>query len=172
MSKSLFGSVMLAGVLSSSIALAHVSLPSGPAQADKSGTKITFGISHGCEVGGVHYDTWKFRVEIPAGMTSVRALTSDFGRPVVTKAGTPAIATVIEWTRAPTDLLDDDDGYYEVSIRAKIPNTPFTRPARRYGKHRAGSHDPGCAPERDWLEQDHAPRRCGRRGRQARYLLR
>jgi len=127
MSKHLFGGVLLAGLLSSTVALAHVSLPSGPAQADKSGTKITFGLGHGCEVAGVHYDTWKFRVEIPVGMTSVRAFTSDFGRPVVTKAGTPAIATVVEWTRNTADLLDDDDGYYEVSIRAKVPNTPFTR---------------------------------------------
>jgi len=123
MSKHLFGGVMLAGVLSSSIALAHVSLPSGPAQADKSGTKITFGLGHGCEVGGVHYDTYKFRVEIPAGMTSVRPMYSDFGPPVVTRAG--ANVTSIEWTKA--DILAGDDGYYEVTIRAKIPNAPFTR---------------------------------------------
>ncbi len=44
MSKYLFGSVMLAGVLSSSIDLAHVSHPGGPVQADKSGSNISFGL--------------------------------------------------------------------------------------------------------------------------------
>jgi len=127
MSRHLFGGVLFASLLSSSLALAHVSLASGPAQADKSGTKITFGVGHGCEVGGAHYDTWKFRVEIPAGMTSVRALYSNFGKPTITKAGTPAIATVIEWERDQADLLPDDDGYYEVTIRAKVPNAPFTQ---------------------------------------------
>ncbi len=114
-----------ASVLSSSIALAHVSLPSGPAQADKSGTKITFGLGHGCEVGAAHYDTYKFRVEIPVGMTAVRPMFSDFGKPTVTKGG--ANVTVIEWTKAATDVLSDDDGYYEVTIRAKVPNTPFAQ---------------------------------------------
>lgn len=125
LSKHLFRGLVVASLLSSSIALAHVSLPSGPAQADKSGTKITFGISHGCEVGSAHYDTYKFRVEIPAGMTSVRPMFSDFGKPAITKLG--ADVTAIEWTKASTDVLDGDDGYYEVTIRAKVPNTPFAQ---------------------------------------------
>jgi len=123
--KHLFGGLVVASVLSSSIALAHVSLPNGPVQADKSGTKITFGLGHGCEVGGVHYDTYKARVEIPAGMTSVRPLYSDFGKPVVTKSGVNV--TSIEWTKDLASVLPEDDGYYEITIRAKIPNAPFTR---------------------------------------------
>lgn len=124
-SKLLFGGLVAASVLSSTIALAHVSLPSGPAQADKSGTKITFGLSHGCEVGGVHYDTFKVRVEIPAGMTAVRPMFSDFGKPAVTRSGVDV--TSIEWTKDANDVLGGDDGYYEVTIRAKIPNTPYAR---------------------------------------------
>jgi hypothetical protein len=124
-SKHVFSGALLAGLLSSSIALAHVSLPGGPVQADKSGTKITFGLSHGCEVATVHYDTYKVRIEIPAGMTSVRPMASGFGKPVVTRVGTEV--SVIEWTKPVGDVLAGDDGYYEVTIRAKIPNAPFTQ---------------------------------------------
>ncbi|MDB4962687.1 MAG: hypothetical protein JWP01_2686 [Myxococcales bacterium] len=122
--KHVFGSVVLAGVLSSSVALAHVSIASGPAAADKS-SKITFSVGHGCEVGTAHYDTYKVRVEIPAGVTSVRALTSDFGKPTFTKAGTAV--TAIEWVKPVSEILPDDDGYYEITIRARVPNTPFSK---------------------------------------------
>jgi uncharacterized protein YcnI len=125
--RNLFRGLVVASLLSSSIALAHVSLPNGPAQADKSGTKITFGIGHGCDVGGVHYDTYKVRVIIPAGMSSVRPLYSDFGKPTITKTGTPAVATEIEWTKDAANILAEDDGYYEITIRAKIPNAPYTQ---------------------------------------------
>ncbi len=124
-SRFLFRGLVAASVLSSSIALAHVALPTGPAQADKSGTKITFGITHGCEVGAVHYDTYKIRIEIPTGMTAVRPMSSDFGKPTVTRVG--ADVTTVEWTKPLTDVLDGDDGYHEVTIRAKIPNAPFTQ---------------------------------------------
>lgn len=125
-SKKLFAGVVLAGVLSSSVAFAHISVASGPAAADKS-SKITFSVGHGCDVGGVHYDTLKVRVIIPAGITGVRALTSDFGKATVTKTGTPAVATEIEWARDPADLMADDDGFYEITIRGKVANTPYSK---------------------------------------------
>jgi len=127
LSEHLFRGLMVASLLSSSIALAHVSLPNGPAQADKSGTKIAFGVGHGCDVGGVHYDTSKVRVIIPSGMTSIRPLFSDFGKPTVTKSGTPAVVTQIEWVKDAGNVLAGDDAYYEITIRAKIPNAPYTQ---------------------------------------------
>jgi uncharacterized protein YcnI len=126
LSKHLFRGLVVASLLSSSIAVAHVSISSGPAAADKT-SKITFSVGHGCEIAGVHYDTLKVRVVIPAGVTGVRALSSDFGKVSVTKAGTPAVATEIEWARDANDLMADDDGYYEITLRAKIANTPFTK---------------------------------------------
>lgn len=109
---------------SSSTALAHVSLASGPAQANKT-SKITFGIGHGCETGTAH-DTYKVRVDIPAGVTSVRALTSDFGKATVIKTG--GVVTAVEWTRTDVnDLLEEDTNYYELTIRARIPDAPFTQ---------------------------------------------
>lgn len=108
-------------VLSSARAAeAHVSLASGPAQASKS-QKITFGVGHGCE----DLDTVRVRVDIPAGVTSVRALFSDFGKPTVIRDGTTV--TAVEWTKADADVLDADDAYYELTIRARVPDAAFTK---------------------------------------------
>jgi uncharacterized protein YcnI len=109
---------------SSTTALAHVSISSGPAQANKT-SKITFGIGHGCET-GTAVDTWKIRVDLPAGVTSVRALRSDFGKPTMIKTG--GVVTAIEWTRTDVDdLLTDDTNYYELTIRARIPDAPYSQ---------------------------------------------
>lgn len=102
------------------VAEAHVSLSSGPGQAAKS-QKITFGVGHGCE----GLDTVKVRVDIPAGVTSVRALFSDFGKPTVIKTGTTV--TAVEWTKADGDVLAGDDAYYELTIRARVPDVAFTQ---------------------------------------------
>ncbi|MDX2091968.1 MAG: DUF1775 domain-containing protein [Kofleriaceae bacterium] len=110
-------------LVSSSTALAHVSVSSGPAQANKT-SKITFGVGHGCETGTAH-DTYKVRIDIPAGVTSVRALTSDFGKATVIKTGN--VVTAVEWTRNVDDLLAEDTNYYELTIRARIPDAPYTQ---------------------------------------------
>jgi periplasmic copper chaperone A len=124
MFKYLIAGCVITGVFIAT-ASAHTSITSGPAPADKS-AKLTFGIGHGCEdASGNHYDTLKVRIEIPAGVTSVRALTSDFGRPSITKTGTQV--TAIEWTRPESELLPDDDAYYEISIRARMPNAPYSQ---------------------------------------------
>lgn len=111
-------------LVSSTSALAHPSIASGPAQANKS-QKITFGIGHGCETGTAH-DTWKVHVAIPAGVTSVRALTGDFGKATVIKDG-GGVVTAVEWVRDVDDLLDEDTNYYEIAIRARIPDVAFTQ---------------------------------------------
>lgn len=104
----------------SSAAEAHVSLASGPAAAAKS-QKIVFGVGHGCEGS----DTVKIRVEIPAALTSVRPMFSDFGKPTVIKTGT--VITAVEWTKATTDALAADDAYYELTLRARVPDAAFTQ---------------------------------------------
>ncbi len=110
------------------LATAHVGVPSGIAQANKSGQKITFGINHGCDgVGGAKLDTLSIQITIPDGIdkTSVRAMPSDFDpRPVVTKSS--GSVTTIKWSRDPADLQDDDVAYYEITFRAKVANVPFT----------------------------------------------
>lgn len=106
-------------------ASAHVSISSGPAAANKS-QLITFSVGHGCEdANGKALDTIKVRVAIPAGVTSVRAVWSEFGKPSVVKSGDTV--THVEWTKPVTDLLAGDEAYYELEIRARIPDAPFTK---------------------------------------------
>jgi periplasmic copper chaperone A len=105
--------------LFASVAEAHVGISSGPAAANKS-QKITFSVGHGCD----GHDTIAVRVEIPTGISSVRALYSDFGKPSI--EGTAAAVTAVSWTKADADLQPDDFGYYELTIRARVADVPFT----------------------------------------------
>jgi uncharacterized protein YcnI len=119
---------LLAGAATAVLALsianpadAHVSISSGPAAANKS-QKITFGVGHGCDGA----DTLSIRIEIPAGVTSVRALRSDFGKPTVEKDGA-GVVTGVSWQKPDSELQLEDVGYYELTIRARIPDASFTR---------------------------------------------
>ncbi len=116
---------VLAGVVAGALSItttaeAHVSISSGPATASKS-QQITFGVGHGCE----GLDTLRVRVEIPTGITSVRALRSDFGPPTLERDGTNVTAVV--WQKPTADLLAGDDAYYDLVIRARVGDVPFTK---------------------------------------------
>ena len=109
------------------VADAHVSISSGPAAASKS-QFITFSVGHGCtDSASKKLDTVKIRVTIPAGVTGVRPLFSGFGKPTVIRAADNTTVTAVEWTKAPADLLDGDDAYYEIKLRATVPNAPFSK---------------------------------------------
>jgi len=108
-------------VLTAGVADAHVSISSGPAAANKS-QKITFTIGHGCE----NADTVAVRVEIPAAVSSVRALRSDFGKPSIERGAGNAISAVV-WRKPDADVQDEDIGYYDLTIRARVGNVPFTQ---------------------------------------------
>jgi uncharacterized protein YcnI len=101
------------------LAEAHVSIVSGPAASQKS-QKITFGVGHGCSGA----DTIKIRVEIPAGISGVRPMASDFGQPKVVKDGTNV--TEVTWEKDPVDLQTDDVQYYEVTLRARVDAPAFS----------------------------------------------
>lgn len=121
---SIVRSFFVLGALAS-VAEAHPSISSGPAAANKSQI-ITFGLSHGCTDAAMKkLDTVKLRIAIPAGVTGVRALFSDFGRPTLIKSG--STVTHVEWTKPTADLLDGDDAFYELKIRAKTPDAPFSK---------------------------------------------
>lgn len=118
--RSSLATLALASLCIASVAEAHVSIASGPAQANKS-QKITFGVGHGCDGA----DTVKVRVEIPAGVSSVRVFHSDFGKPTI--EGTAAAVTAVVWTKDAAELLGEDYGYYELTIRARVADVPFTK---------------------------------------------
>ncbi|MEJ7601076.1 MAG: DUF1775 domain-containing protein [Kofleriaceae bacterium] len=129
--------------------MAHVSLISGPAAANKS-QKITFGIGHGCEIAGVEADTYRVRIDIPAGVTSVRALTSDFGKPrLIKEAGTGKLLAV-EWQKPIADLQPEDFGYYEITLRAKVEDVPFTQ--IKWDVHQTCRNIAGTEVTVDWNE--------------------
>jgi uncharacterized protein YcnI len=112
------------------IAAAHISIP-GPAYANTTQV-IKLGVGHGCEA----FDTYMVKVDIPAGVTSVRALPSDFGKVSVQKDAAGAV-TSVTWTRSPSEILEGDVAYYELAIRARLPDAPFTTmyfPTHQYCK--------------------------------------
>jgi uncharacterized protein YcnI len=102
------------------LADAHVSVASGYGFANTS-QEITFGVGHGCSGS----DTYSVRIEIPAGVTSVRAETSDFGRATVEKDAAQNVVAV-HWQKADADVVDSDANYYKLVLRLKVPNAPFT----------------------------------------------
>lgn len=99
---------------------AHVSIASGPAFADVS-QEVTFGVGHGCEGA----DTYAVSVEIPAGVTSIRPETSDFGQVDVETDSAGTIVRVI-WQKPDADVLDSDTQYYKLTMRLRTPDEPFT----------------------------------------------
>jgi len=112
-----------------SLASAHITIASGPALANKSGQKVTFAVSHGCtDANSKTLDTLSIQIDIPAGIdpSSVRPMPSDFApTPVVSKDG--ANVTSIKWSRDPAGLQPEDVAYYEITLRLKVTNVPFTR---------------------------------------------
>jgi periplasmic copper chaperone A len=101
-------------------ALAHVSIASGPAFADTSGV-VVFAVGHGCE----GHDTARVDIEIPPGVTSVRPETSGFGQVDVATddAGT---VVLVSFQKPDAAVLAADTQYYELRVRLKVPDAPFT----------------------------------------------
>jgi uncharacterized protein YcnI len=102
-----------------SAASAHISVISGPAFADTS-QEITFGVGHGCEGS----DTLGVRVEIPAEIVSLRALNSDLG-PAVVELDDAELVRAVSWEKNESSVLDADLNYYKLTVRVRVPNTPF-----------------------------------------------
>jgi uncharacterized protein YcnI len=112
-----------------SLAVAHITIASGPATANKTGQKVTFAVNHGCtDASNNKLDTLSIQVDIPAGIdpTSVRPMPSDFAAtPVVTR--TEANVTSVKWSRDPAELQSADLAYYELTLRLKVMDVPLTK---------------------------------------------
>jgi len=106
--------------LAASNASAHVSVTGGIGFANQT-QEITFGVGHGCS--GV--DTLSVRIEIPAGVTSVRAIGGLLGAPKVQTDGA-GLVTAVTWRKPMNELAIGDPNYYKVSLRAKLPDAPFS----------------------------------------------
>ncbi|MGQ0505799.1 MAG: DUF1775 domain-containing protein [Myxococcaceae bacterium] len=110
----------LTGLLASAAAFAHVAIKSGPGFAGES-QEIAFDVGHGCQM----LDTYSIRAEIPAGMTSVRPMTSNFGKTVVEKNAAGDVVAVT-WQKSDADLTETDSQFYKLVVRVRVPNKPFT----------------------------------------------
>jgi uncharacterized protein YcnI len=100
-------------------AWAHISVASGPGYSNTT-QEVAFGVGHGC----AGADTYKVRIEIPAGVTSVRPVRSDFGKVSVEKDAAGTI-TAVSWQKADSDALDADIAYYKLLVRMKLPDLPW-----------------------------------------------
>jgi len=101
-------------------AQAHVSIASGPGFANTT-QEVIFSVGHGC----AGADTYRVRVEIPASVTSVRPMRSDFGK-VSLERDAAGVTTAVVWQKADADALDEDIAFYKLVLRLKVPNAPFT----------------------------------------------
>lgn len=112
-------SVLFLILVSAGVAHAHPHIDSGPAQANKSGQLVTFGVSHGC----TGKDTVKIEVAIPPGISSVRGLYGPFGAPTVTKDASNNV-TSVTWEKATFET--GDNTYPQFTLRLKVADVPFT----------------------------------------------
>jgi periplasmic copper chaperone A len=106
-----------AAVLSSGLAFAHVGVTS-PGFANQTQV-LTFSVGHGCEGA----DTSKIEVTIPDGVTQVRGVPNAFGAVEVIRNDADVVTTVV-WNNPQPKAADDY--YYQLQIRAKLPDAPFT----------------------------------------------
>lgn len=119
--------ILVSALLISSTAYAHVEVESGNALSNAN-NKITFAIAHGCTPTGstTKIDTISVKIDIPAGVTGVRALPSDFGKPTwTTDAG--GNVTSVTWTKDVANLAETDYQWYELTLRAHTPDAPFSK---------------------------------------------
>jgi uncharacterized protein YcnI len=100
-----------------SVADAHVSV-AGPGLA---GTNqiLTFTVGHGCEGA----DTVALDIQIPKSVNSVRAVYGPLGSGDV-KTDEAGLPVSVSFSKA--DFRPGDDQYYQVQIRLKVPDAPFT----------------------------------------------
>lgn len=99
-------------------AFAHISL-TGPGFANQNQI-LTFSVGHGCEGA----DTYKVEVSIPKDVTSVRAMPGVFGDAEVVTDDAGLVTSVV-WTKS-SKVRAKDDAYYQLAIRIKVPDAPFT----------------------------------------------
>ena len=126
------------------LAHAHVSISSGPAFANTS-QKISFGVGHGCE----GFDTYSIRVEIPAGVSSVRPISSVFGKAQLEKDDAGTVTAVIWQRQSVDDVLPEDLEYYELTIRARVADQPFT--TLYFPTYQICRAPDGSMPSTDWV---------------------
>ncbi|ATB29565.1 YcnI family protein [Melittangium boletus] len=107
--------------LLSHVAEAHIGLSTGTPAIAATTQELSFAVGHGCE----GLDTFRIEVRIPEGVGGVRPISSAFGKAVVSKDANGRV-TAVTWTKADADVLAEDSQFYKFTLRAALPNVPFT----------------------------------------------
>jgi periplasmic copper chaperone A len=117
---SLLSAVVLS--LGASQAQAHIGVSTAQPAVAATTQEFTFTVGHGCEGA----DTTRIEVSIPEGVGGVRPLDSVFGKARLTKDATTGRVTGVTWTKAEADVLPEDTQLYKLTLRAALPDVPFT----------------------------------------------
>jgi periplasmic copper chaperone A len=117
--KNSLSAILAAGMtLLGSTAYAHISVEEvGTANATQ---VVKFNVGHGCEGS----DTVKVTFTIPPGVTSVRPMANGVFTPAVNKDTTGAVTSVVFTKIAAAEPADTN--FYQLAIRLKTPDAPFT----------------------------------------------
>jgi uncharacterized protein YcnI len=108
-------------LLSAGLAHAHVGA-STPTPYANATAETTFAVGHGCE--GV--DTQSVKINIPAGVTSLRVVESYPFTSVTTEKDAAGTVTSVTFSKPQSTVREGDDGFYKLSLRFKLPDKPFT----------------------------------------------
>ncbi|QSQ27149.1 DUF1775 domain-containing protein [Pyxidicoccus parkwayensis] len=135
--------VGMGALLAPALASAHIAVASGPGFANTTQV-VSFGVGHGCEGS----DTYKVRIEIPAGVTSVRPEWSEFGKVSVEKDAAGTVTAVV-WQKSDQALLDADISYYTLKVRLKVPNQPFS--TLYFPTHQTCKASDGTLSQAEWV---------------------
>ena len=130
-------------LIADGLAEAHVSVASGVGFANAT-NEVAFGVGHGCN----GHDTYKVVLDIPAGVTAVRTLTSDFGPATVTVDAMGNVTTVT-WQKPLANLLPSDTAYYKLSARMRLPDAPYTSVYFKF--HQTCRDSTGVEETVDWV---------------------
>ena len=118
---SITAALALAGIsLAPRMASAHIGAQPASATADAT-SEISFAVGHGCEGA----DTLSITITIPAGVTSVRAVPNAVFPKLTVVRDAAKVITAITWEKDASQLAAEDENFYKLAIRAKLPNTPF-----------------------------------------------
>lgn len=93
----------------------------------------------------------RVQVEIPAGVSSVRPETSDFGQVDVETDSADRVVSVT-WTKSDASVLGADTQYYKLLVRLKAPDQPFTN--LYFPAHQTCRASDGTETVVDWVGID------------------
>ena len=108
-------------LLAAGLAHAHVGLTTNGPYANAT-VEASFNVGHGCED---KYDTYSVKIRIPSGVTSVRVVDNGSFASAVVERNAANEVTAVTYTKALSAVRANDEAYYKLLLRFRLPNTPF-----------------------------------------------